>query len=424
MAVKGVDVSDHNGNVDFQALKSAGINFVLIKHGYGGDYPHQDDEEFENNVRKAEQFGIPWGTYLFSYATNMDKVQSEIRHTLRLLAGRKPPYGVWYDVETDEQQECKEIVDLCDAYCSAMEKAGYYCGIYSGALWFDGGCLDDPKLDRYDKWAAQYWKECECKKPYGIWQYTDKLFIAGKQFDGNWAYKDYPALTGTKQEEKPMNTKSRVFSEQENSVTQPFGNGHGGVDLGWDTDPETPVIAHSDGTVVFCQTGLGNDISSSGNASYGNCVKLRHPNGWYTLYAHLSTVKVKNGQAVKKGQQIGNMGNTGNSYGNHLHFEVRNSGDDRVDPAPYLAADLPGLPTKEEEEENMTAAEVKKLVLETLAEKNPTYKTLEEVPDYWREDIKELMDQGVIRGNADGALGLTRSEAKAAVIVKRALEKE
>ena len=133
---------------------------------------------------------------------------------------------------------------------------------------------------------------------------------------------------------------------------------------------------------------------------------------------------MKNGQAVKKGQQIGNMGNTGNSYGNHLHFEVRNTGEDRVDPAPYLAADLPGLPTKEKEETEMTTAEVKKLVLETLAEKNPTYKTLEEVPDYWREDIKELMDQGVIRGNADGTLGLTRSETKAAVMVKRALEKE
>lgn len=219
-----------------------------------------------------------------------------------------------------------------------------------------------------------------------------------------------------------MSTKSRVFSQQGNSVTQPFGNGHGGVDLGWDTDPETPVIAHSDGTVVFCQTGLGNDTGSSGNASYGNCVKLKHENGWYTLYAHMSAVKVKNGQAVKKGQQIGNMGNTGKSYGNHLHFEVRNTGDDRVDPAPYLAADLPGLPTKEEEPD-MTAAEVEKIVQKAMEAKNPTYRTLDDVPDYWREDIRELIERDVIRGNADGTLGLTRSEAKAAVIVKRAMEK-
>ena len=54
---------------------------------------------------------------------------------------------------------------------------------------------------------------------------------------------------------------------------------------------------------------------SSGNASYGNCVKLRHPNGYFTLYAHLSGVKVSDGQQVEKGRQIGNMGNSGNSYG-------------------------------------------------------------------------------------------------------------
>ena len=142
--------------------------------------------------------------------------------------------------------------------------------------------------------------------------------------------------------------KSRVLQTQENRITRGFGNGHSGVDLGWQTTQTDGILAHSEGTVTFCQTGYGNAQGSSWNASYGNCVKIKHPNGYSTLYAHLSAVTVKLGQTVTKGEQIGNMGNTGNSYGAHLHFEVRNTSDTCIDPVPYLAADLPGIVTVEE----------------------------------------------------------------------------
>lgn len=74
--------------------------------------------------------------------------------------------------------------------------------------------------------------------------------------------------------------KSRVLKTQENRLTRGFGNGHSGVDLGWQTTQTDAVLAHSDGTVTFCQTGYSNNQGSSGNASYGNCVKLKHPNGY------------------------------------------------------------------------------------------------------------------------------------------------
>lgn len=160
-----------------------------------------------------------------------------------------------------------------------------------------------------------------------------------------------------------MGTKSRVLATQENHITNPFGNGHSGVDLGWQSTQTDGILAHSTGQVVFCQTGHSNNKGSSGNASYGNCVKLSHPNGYYTLYAHLSDVNVSYGQLVKAGQQIGRMGNTGNSYGNHLHFEVRNQNDRCIDPAPYIAADLPGLVTEKpkKEEKKVTKEEFKAL---------------------------------------------------------------
>lgn len=137
---------------------------------------------------------------------------------------------------------------------------------------------------------------------------------------------------------------SRILETKENQITQHFGNnGHSGVDLVGQGSSIDNIIAHSDGKVVFCQTGQRNNQGSSGNASYGNCIKLQHSNGYYTLYAHLESVSVGLGQQVKKGQVIGRMGNTGNSYGAHLHFEVFNAGGSRINPEPYMNADLPNM---------------------------------------------------------------------------------
>lgn len=201
MAVKGVDISVHNGSVDFQALKKAGIEFVIIRCGYGSDYTNQDDSRFSENVRKADTAGMPWGVYLYSYATTTAMAKSEAQHTLRLLNGRKPAYGVWYDVE-DKGQANADLVSICETYCSAIEAAGLYVGIYSMLSWMNTK-LNSSRLDRYDKWVAQWSSSCTYKKPYGIWQFTDSLVINGKNFDGNWAYKDYPSLTGKKPSEKP-----------------------------------------------------------------------------------------------------------------------------------------------------------------------------------------------------------------------------
>ncbi len=133
---------------------------------------------------------------------------------------------------------------------------------------------------------------------------------------------------------------SRVLKKGVNRLTQGFSSGHKAVDLGRAHVTGEPVIAHSAGRVVFCQTGQKNSPGSRGNKSYGNCVKIEHGGGYYTLYAHLASVAVTLGQTVAAGQVLGQMGNTGNSYGMHLHFEVR-QGNKHLDPTPYLESDLP-----------------------------------------------------------------------------------
>ena len=192
MAIKGVDISEHNGSVNFSTLKNNGVEFVIIRLGYGSNYTNQDDKRFAENVKKAEAAGMPWGAYLYSYAKNTSMAKSEAEHALRLLKSKTPLYGVWYDVE-DPQLSGVDVVATSQTFCDAMENAGYYAGIYASLSWLNGS-LNSSKLDKYDKWVAQWNSSCTYKKAYGIWQYTDKLVIGGKNFDGNWAYKDYPSI--------------------------------------------------------------------------------------------------------------------------------------------------------------------------------------------------------------------------------------
>jgi murein DD-endopeptidase MepM/ murein hydrolase activator NlpD len=100
---------------------------------------------------------------------------------------------------------------------------------------------------------------------------------------------------------------------------------HGGIDIA--NSIGTPILAASDGVV----------IDAGPTAGYGIWVKLRHSDGTVTLYGHLSAVLVNIGERVYAGDQIAKMGNTGNSTGPHLHFEVLLGGTDRVDPVGWLA---------------------------------------------------------------------------------------
>ena len=104
-----------------------------------------------------------------------------------------------------------------------------------------------------------------------------------------------------------------------------WGALHAGIDIA--NSIGTPILAASDGVV----------ISAGPYAGYGNMVKLRHADGTVTLYGHLSSIGVDVGQRVWAGDQIAKMGNTGNSTGPHLHFEVHLNGTDRVDPTGWLA---------------------------------------------------------------------------------------
>ena len=137
---------------------------------------------------------------------------------------------------------------------------------------------------------------------------------------------------------------SRVFKNKDNQITQKYKKGtHNGIDLVGYKNALDYIIAHSDGEVVSVRSNY-KTTDKTGN-SYGNYVKIKHNNGYYTLYAHLkyNSVCVTVGDRVAKGQMIGYMGATGHCTGAHLHFEVRDTSDTKIDPTAYIDADLPKI---------------------------------------------------------------------------------
>ena len=95
----------------------------------------------------------------------------------------------------------------------------------------------------------------------------------------------------------------------DNKITQKYSSFHKGVDIGYKGGNNDYILAHSDGIIINVVSGKKNNLKAKGNGTYGNYIKIKHYNGYYTLYAHLNNVFVKTGEKVIKGQKIGYMGN-------------------------------------------------------------------------------------------------------------------
>lgn len=198
MKLKGIDISTWQGNVDFNKVKAAGINFVLIRTGYGSK---GKDSKLEANVRGCEAVGLPYGFYHYSYARNSEEAKTEVQNLLNLIKGYKPTYPVYIDMEDADQYKAKNgvnnatCINICEIECLALEAAGYYAGIYANLDWLENR-INDRRLDRFDKWVAQWATKCQYTKSYGVWQYTSGGTVNGisGRVDMNECYKDYPTI--------------------------------------------------------------------------------------------------------------------------------------------------------------------------------------------------------------------------------------
>ena len=142
---KGIDISSHQGKIDWDKVKAGGVEFAIIRCGYGSDIKEQDDAEFERNISECARVRIPYGVYLYSYADSVEKARSEAHHTLRMLNGRKPDYPIFYDIEdaaTTGKCTKEQILEFAKTYTGIIEAAGRWVGIYANLNWIKNYLTD------------------------------------------------------------------------------------------------------------------------------------------------------------------------------------------------------------------------------------------------------------------------------------------
>ena len=185
---KAVDISHHNGVIDFERLKNA-VDYVIIRCGYGQDMTSQDDKQWNRNVGECERLGIPYGVYFYSYAKTTAKIEGEIRHCLRLLQGHTPSLPVFFDSEEEGTQGVAK--HNAKRFCDAMLTNGYKAGIYASKSWFVNYIGE---TWGYDLWIARY-KNVLGVDNVDIWQYSSNGSVDGinGRCDVNHVYKDYGA---------------------------------------------------------------------------------------------------------------------------------------------------------------------------------------------------------------------------------------
>lgn len=192
----GIDVSKYQGKVDWQKVKNAGVQFAMLRAGFGR-FPSQKDECFEENYKNATAAGVPVGAYHYSYAKSAADAKEEARVFLSWIEGKQFSYPVAYDIEEKAQADLGKaaVSDIIRAFCEAVEAAGCYVCIYANKFFLDNYVDEDCKK-RYDVWVAQWAAKNTYDGNYGMWQYSSSGTVDGidGRVDLDYAYKDYPAI--------------------------------------------------------------------------------------------------------------------------------------------------------------------------------------------------------------------------------------
>ena len=206
--IYGIDLSKHNGKVDFNQVKKAGVKFVILRCGYASLSNRTNlykDEKFEEYYKGAKAAGLGVGTYFYSRCNSDATGLAEAKYIYSLIKDKQFDYPVWLDVEdlntfkSTTKEKMTSAIITCLEY---LEKQKIYCGIYTGK-YFLRDYMVESKLKPYDKWIAQWGTKCTYEGGFGMWQFggeTNKLKpvkVAGVSSaccDQNYAYIDYPTV--------------------------------------------------------------------------------------------------------------------------------------------------------------------------------------------------------------------------------------
>lgn len=189
---EGIDISEWQTDVDYMKLKSQGINFAIIRCGYGKNI-NQKDKMFEKHYAGLKYAGIKVGCYLYSYCNKVENAILEARNCLEFIKGKQFDLPIFYDLEDKITKPCGriEITQMAINFCNEIEKAGYKAGIYANLDWFTN-LIDINKVKNYKLWLAEWTNKPSNNFHYDYWQYTDNGQVDGIKgnVDMNYCYSD------------------------------------------------------------------------------------------------------------------------------------------------------------------------------------------------------------------------------------------
>lgn len=186
----GIDVSKWNGDIDWDRVRGAGVEFAIIRAGYRGSVSGSlvEDPYFVTNMRGAAASGVPVGVYFFTQAVNEVEAVEEASAVLRLVREYQLDYPIFIDTEGAGGDGRADGLDVetrtlvCEAFCRTIENAGYRSGVYGSRSWYNNNLYAD-RLENYCIWLAEYRSVPIYQGYYQMWQYTSKGQIDG--IEGN-----------------------------------------------------------------------------------------------------------------------------------------------------------------------------------------------------------------------------------------------
>lgn len=184
----GVDVSYHQGDIDWDKVKEAGVEFAFIRigyRGYGKEGTLHIDTKYYDNIEGAKKAGLKVGVYFFSQAVNIEEAKEEADFVLDTLAGEKLDLPVVFDPELINDSEARtdnvsgsQFTQNTIAFCNEIKAAGYKTMVYSNMYW-EAKIFDVSEIQDFGIWYADYERRPQTPYAFEIWQYTEKAQVNG-----------------------------------------------------------------------------------------------------------------------------------------------------------------------------------------------------------------------------------------------------
>lgn len=215
----GIDVSEWQGQINWDLVKNK-VDFAILRLGWiGNKKNHTLDKYFERNYSECKRLGIPVGVYVYCYCNSESTIKNGAEWTIEKLKNKSLDLPVYIDMEdsTIASEGKDALTDMCIAFNTMIENAGYWAGVYANKNWFEN-CLNKEVLgSKYTCWLAQYSKAYTLEmNNIDVWQYSSSGTIEGinGRVDCNYMYRDLIAeINGTGKEVVKEKTVDELVQE-------------------------------------------------------------------------------------------------------------------------------------------------------------------------------------------------------------------